>query len=82
MNEATKLLTPDQRKLMVLPFLRKELENLPDEGAFGSNDESIKELRTWIKELETGIVKSEEVEYFLKPDFNTWRHSCLCDYLN
>ena len=81
MNDATKLLTPAQRKEMILPLLRTELDNLPDESAFGSNEESKKELRTWIKELETGVIRSEEVEYFLKPDYKNWQFSVLCDYL-
>jgi len=80
MNASSKLLRPIERKAIVLPALKKELERLPEEGAFGSNREAIKELKTWISELESGKYTSEEVVYFMRED-GKWIYSALCDYL-
>lgn len=81
MNNESKLLTVEQRKTTVLPILKAELARLPDYDGFGnSNDGAKRDLKIWIKELESGVIKDEEVKYFLSNE-NKWIHSCLCDYL-
>jgi hypothetical protein len=56
-----------------------ELDNLPDESAFGSNANDKREMRAWIDELR-GLkpVKNEEVQWWIDGK----NGSVLEDYLN
>ena len=81
MNAQSAKLTPSQRKEVVLPVLKKELERLPEYDGFGSSNKSAKkELISWINELESSKYTSEEIQYFMRED-DKWKYSCLCDYL-
>ena len=81
MNEESKKLTPEVRKNIVIPAIKKDLERLPDYDGFGnSNSATKKELTSWVNELESDKYISDEVQYFMKMN-SDWEYSSLCDYL-